>query len=293
MGSSAATRAWIRSARPLAHPTIVVPMALGGCFAFAAREAWSLDWQLIALSLGVLLHLVIVWTNDLCDHTSDAAQPDNTPVSGGSRVLVDGALSRTAIGRAVLVALSSLAVLAGFLACWRPHTPLWAGAALALVFAYNWPFGARATAPRWRGLSHHGGGEWAQTLGTGALLPLWGYDLQVGHLETFPWPVLLPSSALAMASHIATALPDAGHDRNSNKRTIAVRLGSGTARWLAVALTGISAGWLALSSEQTWPWLAGLLLVPAMGSRPVVQQSLFLLSSIQLLLIGWCLSLVH
>jgi 1,4-dihydroxy-2-naphthoate octaprenyltransferase len=235
---------WVRAFRPLAHGNIAPPILLGQAFAACAGHPIDPGSVVLAHAFGLVDHAYIVFSNDLADHATDRDNDTHTPLSGGSRVVPDGlhtlaSLRRAAIGAAV--GLLVLTTLAAALAA-RPLAPLFAVAALVLLWAYSHP-------PL--RLSYRGGGELLQGLGVGAVLPLWGFYAQVGSLESFPWLALAPLVLLHTIGNVITALPDTPSDTRADKRSWPVRVGERVARvhavlGLALALLGI--GLL----ESTW-----------------------------------------
>ena len=230
--------AWLRAVRPLAHGNIAPPILLGQ--AFAVHEGHPLEPSLFALAhaFGLIDHAYIVFSNDLADHATDRDNDTHTPFSGGSRVVPEGLLTLASLRRAAIGAAVALLALTTLAARWadRPLAPLFALAALVLLWAYSHP-------PL--RLSYRGGGELLQGVGVGAVLPLWGYYAQVGALESFPWVALAPLVALHTIGNVVTALPDTPSDARASKRTWPVRVGERAARshvvlGLALALTGIA-----------------------------------------------------
>lgn len=291
--------AWVRAARPLAHANIAPPLVLGQALAFAVTGAFS--WRSAALvhAIGLLDHLVIVFTNDLADRETDADNQTYSLVSGGSRVLVEGALSPRAVGRAAWLAVAGLLALGLGWAPQRPALAWLVPAALALIWAYS--------CPPLR-LSYRGGGEWLQALGLGVVLPLIGYVGQAGSLAAMPWDALLPLLLLGLGGHVVTALPDRPSDARAAKRTIPVRIGLAPARWLALLLIAVGAGLTALVGPPlptAWralvvapPLLAlltSLLLIGrAAPERPRAMLAFALLTggAISLVWLGWAAALV-
>lgn len=298
---------WLQSARLPAHPTIAFPLLLGACVAWSSGSPFSFPWFLFAHGFGVLFHLLTVWVNDLSDAETDALQPAGTQVSGGSRVLVDGQLTRKNLELAAAVATASI-LLAGAYAATvgRPLAPLGFLSAVLVLLAYSWPFSARSATtagnPPWRGLAHRGHGEWMQVIGVGALLPAFGFYFQTGSADHVPLRMMVPASCLALASHIATALPDENADRTSGKSTVVVRLGGRLALRSAAVTTGLGAvastllshpgtDLLSMASVAWFPMAGVLPLLWLCWARRPLAQSLSLLVANQVVWIGWCIAL--
>lgn len=258
--------AWLQASRPLAQINLYVPLWLGQALAFAHTGAFSLSTLYASHLLAVLLLLVIVFSNDYADRETDAANHTYNEFSGGSRVLPEGRLRPDELRGAAWVALAGLVGFALWLALGkgRPWAPAFVAAAALLVWAYNF-------APL--RLSYRGGGELVQGLGTGVVLPLFGYYLQAGDLAVPPL-TLAPLFLLGVVGNMLTALPDVPSDRSSDKRTYPVRRGQWAARRHALELLTMAA-------------LMGGLVVPGLGAWSVA-----LLAAPMLALVAACVPLL-
>lgn len=287
MGLAERARVWLRALRPLAHGNLAPPILLGQALSVAA--GWPFDPLAFCLAhaFGLADHAFIVFANDLADHETDADNTTPTPVSGGSRVVPQGLLTPAALARAASWSAAALlgVSLVGALLMSRPLAPLFALAALGLLWAYS-------HGPR---LSYRGGGELLQGLGLGVVLPLWGFYAQAGTLGRAPWAALGPLVLLHAVGNVLTALPDLPSDARAHKRTWPVRVGEATARrhvlvGLTLALLGVGlvvlrhAGALAACAVLAPPCVA---LVVACGLRrhrvlPFVLAGLGVIGLVQL-----------
>ncbi len=229
-GAPSRARAWLRALRPLAQgnlaPFLLVGALEGRRFGLPVAPlgvAVSLLW-------GAADHAVIVLANDLGDEEADRASRGATLISGGSRVLVEGALGRRDLERALRVAVAALLAVTiagvGLLPARAAVLASSTAAALALLYAYG-------SGPR---LSYRGGGEWLQALGVGAVLPTVGAALQPAHplpLEAVAYVALV---TLGLGGNVATSIPDAEDDRAAGKRSPAARYGVRRAFFLALGL---------------------------------------------------------
>jgi 1,4-dihydroxy-2-naphthoate octaprenyltransferase len=223
-------RAWVRAARPLAHGNIAPPILFGVALACSTTGVLDRTGLVLALIFGVLDHLVIVFGNDLADVDADRQSEGATLVSGGSRVLVDGTLSRNSLRMALRVAVGALLLFAGLASLKAPLLFGLALAALALLWLYS---GAPVRA------SYRGGGALLQGLGVGVVLPLVGWSLQAP--ESLPsWLSLAPPLVLATMGNVLTAMPDAEGDRRAEKRNVASRYGVRVAAWVSALGNGIA-----------------------------------------------------
>lgn len=218
-----ALAAWVQASRPLAHAVIAPPLLFGQALAHAMHDTFS--WTAFAWvqAFGVLDQLFILWVNDVTDVDADRVNRDFTRYSGGSRVLVDGKLSPSALRTGALVVLALLIGASGALATLgaRPLVPALVAAGVLLVWAYSLP-------PL--RMAYRGGGELLQALGVGVNLPLFGAYVQASTLGAFPWPLLGGAFLVALGGNITTSLPDHASDAASAKRTWSVRRGAPAAR---------------------------------------------------------------
>ena len=207
----------------MAQANIAVPLLLGEMLAFAITGHLDLTLLIVAHVFGILDQLFIVWSNDVADEESDRANEHPTFLSGGSRVLTDGKLTRRQLARGAAAAALLLLALCIFAAVQldRPAMPLAWALAVLLAWAYSFP-PAR--------LAYRGYGAIAQAFGVMVALPLIGFYLQAGSVDAFPWKALIPCIALGLAGNITTALPDHEADEATNKSTWPVRYGAERAR---------------------------------------------------------------
>lgn len=226
-------KAWLKASRLPSQSYIFFPLLLGEMIAFC--RLGQFDWGIFAFIhlFGVAIQLYIVYANDYADFEVDALNVTYTIFSGGSRVLVDGNLSRTALKHGAWAMAGTTIGIAVVLAIGfaRVAAPLFVLLALFLLYAYSFP-PIR--------LSYRGGGEFLQMIGVGVVLPLFSYYAQTGTLQHFPAEVfclLLPTN---LACAIATSLPDEPSDRQGQKRTVSVLLGNRNAKSLILGLNTLT-----------------------------------------------------
>ncbi|MEZ4369918.1 MAG: prenyltransferase [Polyangiaceae bacterium] len=226
--------AWLQAARPLAAANIALPILFGSALAYGDQRRFSAGALGLALGFGVLDQLFIVFANDYADAEADQLNTTYNLFSGGSRVIPQGKLSRSSLGRAALLMAALLLIYAaavGLMAdvsVWFPLTL----AALFLLWAYSFP-PIR--------LSFRGGGELLQALGLGVVLPLIGFSAQTGGLGDLSWTSLMPAFLIGYAGNITTALPDHPADAATGKFTYAVRASPRVARRNSLILIGCAA----------------------------------------------------
>ncbi len=210
---------WVQASRPLAQVNIAAPLLLGQVAAW--HVTGRLDWLWLAAGLlwGVFDHLFIIFANDFADREADTGR--RTLLSGGSGVIPEGKLTASQLGRAALgAAVVLLLYSSGLALAGRPWTPLYAVAAVLLMWLYSF-------APA--RLSYRGGGELLQGLGIGVGLPSLGFYLQAQGVLAPGW-VLGPTVLLGVCSNVMTALPDLEDDARAHKNTWPVRNGVRSAR---------------------------------------------------------------
>ncbi|MCC7385303.1 MAG: prenyltransferase [Deltaproteobacteria bacterium] len=237
--------AWIQASRPTSQSYIALPILLGQAIWVAQGGSLDLGLLVLAQLFGVFDQLYIVWANDYADQESDRLNATATLFSGGSRVLVEGRLAPAQIRRASLVAASGALLVSLILAVgWGRALALpLALAALLLLWMYSYP-PVR--------LSYRGGGELLQMIGVGGVLPLYGYLVQAGSLDQFPWALLAVLLPTHLACAFATTLPDEPSDRASHKHTVAVFFGPAATSALITLLNAASAAAFVLV-----PWRPG------------------------------------
>jgi len=250
---------------------------LGGLVLFglgstlARTQGVTIDWeryvwgQVVITTAQWMTH----YSNDYFDLDADRANSTPTRWSGGSRVLVSGAVApRAALGASAVLGASAL-VAAGVLAA-RPDSPTLVLPLALLIIALSWCY----SAPPLR-LSSRGLGE-ATTVGVVTLLtPLFGFYVQSSSVR----PVLLlacfPLCCLQLNMLLTIELPDAAGDAMQGKRTLVVLRGAEWAAKCATAVLGVTFGslpilfFLGLPLELT---LAAALVAP-LGAWQAVRLS--------------------
>lgn len=182
---------------------------------------------------GLFIQLYIVYANDYADYETDRLNRTFTMFSGGSRVLVEGLLTREELrfGAGLVIALNMTVGLLLTFFFERGLSLPFIVVSLVLLWMYSF-------APV--RLSYRGGGELLQMIGVGLVLPLFGYYAQSGTIRSFPWSYLLFILPAQLACAIATALPDYPSDRASNKKTGAVLLGPRRIQIAVIILNSLS-----------------------------------------------------
>jgi 1,4-dihydroxy-2-naphthoate octaprenyltransferase len=230
---------FIRLARPLFLLGGVLLYALGG--GIYRYLGGTLDGSVYWLgqALVTCLQLAAQFLNEYFNYEGDLANPNRTPLTGGSGQLGPGKLpARTARGAAQLL-LAGVAVLTAALILQRALNPT---AAFILILAVLG--GVFYSTPPLR-LEGSGYGELTTSILVATLLPAFAYSLQTGELHRLLALTTLGLTLLHLAMLIAFSLPDYATDLKFGKRTLLVRLGWANGMQLHNAL--IAAGYLALA----------------------------------------------
>lgn len=246
--------AFVRLTRPLFLVGGFVGVALGAAVAAWSGRALDAATYLWAQGLVTAFQLMVHYANDYFDRDGDA-RAERTPWSGGSGVLVTGALdARTALIAAVVCALLGLGVTLRF-ALTGNIAVAWIGVA---IFALAWSY----SGPPLR-LATRGAGEVDTVVVVALLVPAAGFAAFSGGIDlTIARAVIAPAAAM-LAMMLCVELPDADADRAAAKRTLVVRYGAAACRGLAAAFTVVGVGWAAVVAVRISAGYAALVLLPA------------------------------
>jgi 1,4-dihydroxy-2-naphthoate octaprenyltransferase len=215
--------------------------ALGS--ALAAVQGLKIDWVRYAWGQSVITtaQWMTHYANDYFDLAADRENATPTRWSGGSRVLVSGAIAPRAALVAALV-LAMLACIAALRLASLPACPRFTLPLALLIIALSWWY----SAPPLRLLSR-GLGEATTALVVTGLTPLLGFYIQTGTWQSPLLLVCFPVMCLQFAMLLTIELPDAAGDAAQGKRTLVVRYG---AAWAGHAI--------------------GLVLLAAFGALPLL-----------------------
>ncbi|GAA4868734.1 prenyltransferase [Saccharopolyspora cebuensis] len=260
--TTAPLRAFIRLGRPKFLFQSMLVVALGGTIAVHSGHQAQLGGYLLTLAFAWCTHLMTHYCNEYFDLEADRANAVPTSWTGGSRVLVDGALRPVvSLGAAFALLFAGMLLLALL-----PDTTtrLIAVAITALAWFY--------TAPPLR-LNYRGLGEISCALvlyGFGPLLACLVHAGTIGATGIAGIAVVCGFQFLRMA---VMNLSDIEGDAATGKRTLAVLLGAAGLRALyAGGQLVIHAAVVLLLITGVLPVVAGLLVlvtgaVPAWVSR--------------------------
>lgn len=224
---------WMAALRLQFHPMVWGAYGLGAATALVSGGSFAAGPFWLGLLCLFALEAATVFVNELVDWPSDLQNRHFGPFSGGSRVLVDGKITRRHLQIGSGVALAIAGALAAF---WPPgSSPAWITLGVLAVLAIGY------TAPPlklcWRGL-----GEIDVAATHSILVLLLGHALQGGRLDDpLPWAVGAPLFFSILPSITLSGVPDYDADRAAGKRTLAVLLGPRGAVRFAQATTILAA----------------------------------------------------
>lgn len=239
--------AFIRLGRPKFLVGGFVLYAVGAVLAAAGGA--GIDWkaylwgQLVVSATQLATH----YSNDYFDLEADRANRTPTRWSGGSRILVAGAIPPlvalfTAVGLTAIALVGAMAVERHVPE--RPLGPWLTAAIVALAWQYS--------SPPLR-LAARGLGELTTATVVTLLVPVYGFYLQRGALEPRIFLAAVLPSALQIAMLLAIEFPDAVGDAAVGKRTLVVRLGAPMAARLYAAIVVGGFGALPLLARAGLP----------------------------------------
>ncbi len=223
-----------------------VSMALlsGASFSLAA-----LLWGQIAItSIQLMTH----YANDYFDLAADRANTTPTNWSGGSRVLLSGAIPPRA-ALIMALALAAIALSANVVLSTVILPSIWTFALLLIAEALAWFY----SAPPLR-LHSRGMGELSVAITVALLTPLVGFYLQAGEITLLPLLAAAPLCCLQFAMLLAIEFPDAEGDRRAGKRTLVVRFGAPLMARVYVSITLITYGELVILIALGLPLLVAI-----------------------------------
>ncbi len=291
-------KSWVAASRLPAQIFIFPALLFGQAVHFSLTGAFNLTTFILLTIYGVAMHFFIVYINDVADYETDRDNTTFLPFSGGSRVLVDGKLTKRQLLIAGLVMAGIVLYIGGLLGQQNRDVtiPIWVVFGLFLMHAYSFPPIK---------LSYRGFGEILQMLGVGVVLPVVGFLAQGGAYEAFPWLWLIVLLPAQYGMAISTSLPDYPSDKKSQKRTTVVALGVRNAQRLMLMLFALAIGGVTWFIDDNasfiFLYIAMIILSiqlfifyrkkPAPGNTP-----LFILVSLAILIntvlvLGWALTL--
>lgn len=233
---------WLRAMRLQFYPMTWLAYTLGAGAAGGGRVfATPVYW--LGLLAVFLLEFATVLVNEYVDYDSDRRNRNYSPFNGGSRVLVDGALSFGELRYGMAAALAAFAG-CGLLLFTAGGVP---AGTLAVLGAGGLVLCLGYTAPPlkfcWRGL-----GEVVVALTHSFLAVVCGWLLSGGApAQPLPWMLSLPLFWSILPAITLSAIPDLEADAAAGKRTLAAEIGVPRALVFSMAAVAAAAllavGW--------------------------------------------------
>lgn len=233
---------WLAALRLQFYPMSWAAYSLGAVAgAFGALDWAAFVWGLLFIAL---LEAGTVFCNERLDLATDRINPNHGPFTGGSRVLVTGAISPPRLRAATGLMLIGVLFAAAATLTVAPApvaTAVWMGLAALLTLGY--------TVGPLR-LSYRGLGELDVAFTHSALVLVLGGLLQgAAVFDADLWLLSAPLALAILPSIVLAGVPDHDADAAAGKRTLAVRLGRHRALRLAAA-TLVAAAALGLVLEN-------------------------------------------
>lgn len=280
---------WIKASRLPSQSYIFFPLLLGQGFYYNIMGSISGALFIFVQIFGVLIQLYIVYANDYADYEIDKTNDTFNIFSGGSRVLVEELISKKEMKKGIFLVMSLNLILGIILTIGFGRTmsiPL-----IALSFLLLWGY----SYPPIR-LSYRGGGEILQTTGVAVLLPLFGYYVQGGTFQGFPWVFLIFFFPIQLGCAMSTSLPDYPSDRDGNKRTSTVIFGFENTKKYIIIINFISlilfvlVAWVKLEALKSYalviiPMICNLFLLTLNSKSKIASSSLDKFVAVNILIV--------
>lgn len=234
----------------------VLPVGLGAAVAVHEGHSLHLVWYAVAQLFAWTVHVMTHYCNEYFDLDADRANVYFTPWTGGSRALVDGAVTpMVALGTAfVLWSVAQLMVAA------MPSWPAQILGTVTVMLAWFY------TAPPGK-LNYRGGGEMTVAAILNGLWPAVAVVLQMGSVPGLLVAVLLPTALLQVARMMVMNLGDRQSDASVGKRTLPVIIGY--ERAVRVIVLAQPLAYAALTGFALLGWVPWLVWAAMMATAPL------------------------
>ena len=248
---------WLAGARPRTLPAAVVPVAVGTAAAVGTVPGGLIWWRaLAALVVSLALQVATNSANDCSDGVRGTDADDRRV--GPVRLVGQGLASPGAVKRAALAAFAVAGVVGAALAV-AVGPELFVVGALAIAAGWFYTGGPRP-------YGYAGLGEVFVFVFFGVVATAGSAYVQTGELTALALGASVPVGFLATALLVVNNLRDIPGDTAVGKRTLAVRLGDRSTRWLYVGLL--------VATAVSVPLVAGLGGRPAGAVHHVVERLL-------------------
>jgi 1,4-dihydroxy-2-naphthoate octaprenyltransferase len=255
--SGEVTNRWILGARPRTLPAAVVPVVVGT--ACAVGEPSPVWWRAApALVVSLALQVGVNYANDY----SDGVRGTDAQRVGPVRLVGSGLASPGSVKRAAFAAFG-VAAAAGLLLAALTSWWLLAVGVAAIAAAWFYTGGPRP-------YGYAGLGELFVFVFFGLVATAGTFYVVAERLTALAWIAAIPVGLLACSLLVVNNLRDIPTDRESGKRTLAVRLGDARTRALYVG-SMLLAGALVVVVAAGWRWPALLGLGAAVTAVPAIR----------------------
>ncbi len=252
--------AWLAALRLQFYPMTWVAYTVGA-LAAASGKPLALAPYLLGYLVMFLLEAATVFLNDWFDFDSDRRNDNAGPFTGGSRVLIDGRIQRSAMSAGIGLTLLAAFVALGLLLL---AAPAGTAGAVGMLYALLALLALGYTVPPLK-LSHRGLGEIDVAITHSVCAILAGYLVQGGGWgDNLPWLLALPLGVAILPAILLAGCPDRHADQAAGKRTLVVILGKRRIAQLAMTAAA-AAPVLAMLVMLMQPPLAALLAWSAIG----------------------------
>ncbi|MDY0186991.1 MAG: 1,4-dihydroxy-2-naphthoate octaprenyltransferase [Syntrophus sp. (in: bacteria)] len=221
-------KAWVQASRPPFFVATLIPLTAGAVLA-DRQDSFEVFPFALVLVASFLVHFATNISNDYFDHMQGTDAGESI---GGSRVLQEGKITLTELGKAIIL-LYAVASLIGFYLVWT--LKLWAILPLMALAFFSSLF---YVAPPVR-YGYHGLGELFVAVNMGPVMVMGSNWVLLGRVDWSALPVSLPIGLMVSLILYYQSLPDMETDEAAGKRTLAVRLGKRGAR-IVLAIFWIS-----------------------------------------------------
>lgn len=243
---------WIEGARLRTLPASIAPV-LAGTGVAIFYDGFHLGKALLAGVVALALQLGVNFANDYSDGIR-GTDADGLRL-GPQRLVGSGAATPTQVLRAALMCFGVSAVAGVALVIWSAAWGFLVIGALAIVAAWFYTGGKNP-------YGYLGLGEVSVFIFFGLVAVSGTVFTQLGRLPEATWWTAIAMGALITAILEPNNVRDLESDRQSGKRTLAVRLGDRGTRWLYVALLAVAIfAVVQVALVTTWWALLGLVMV--------------------------------
>ena len=240
------TGAWLQALRLQFYPMTWLAYTAGALAANPASGVFGNPLFWLGYLCLFLLEVATVLINERVDFPSDRDNRFFGPFTGGSRVLVDGLLSRREVGAGIVLALLAFVAAVAWLLALTPGS---VPAVLAVLVVLS-VLAIGYTAPPLK-LSYRGLGEVDVAITHSLGVILCGFVFLGGPLQDpLPWLLSVPLLLAILPSITLSGIPDLEADAAAGKRTLAVRLGHRGVLRLSIVFTVLAA-----AGALTWDLL--------------------------------------